>query len=402
MADISKITLPNNQTYDIKVYTDHIAPMMSKTFIGVIGTANDFANATFYYGTIRPTNWYDSWKIKYQIKTFVPGKNGYTQRADVTLCGDQGSLRTYSSFNSVATSCAYYHDLYRLKSAGYTNGYGHALGLSLRSSNSPVTAGYERTIVVDIYETVNCIFTFFDECLKYANIPGTGSTNYDTYSEINYINNGLQQTSDANDVNYQNKIYYTSSKAAAATYRYQLLLRTRNKQLLPVSSANNTFTIGKTYSDLPFDPFGQIYYYNTTTTISKDGNFGNAVLYRQILADLRYAFDLNASNSYKLIARKPVYLTATLQRDWTAILTKPQDSVIGPLSQTLPESEDGLIYIYLGQAYEDTYPYRVELALNHPVYQYKNGYVQLLSGQVDDKYWHYDNQTDCIKLVFSD
>lgn len=362
----------------------NIVPEQAKTFTDVIGTANSWAGATFFFGSIRPTGWYDIWKIKYRIRTYVPGKNAYDMTAEVMISGDQDALRTYSSMNAVSTYYpAYYHELYRLKSAGYTNGYGHSLGVRLYSSYNPTDTNYKRTIVVEILETENCEFTFYDSCLLYASIPGTGTTNYNTYSEMNYVTNGLQETGDANDANYQNRIYYSSSVAAEAIYRYQLLLRTRDGKLLPVSSANNTWTIGKTYSSAKFDPFGEIYYWNSTASYSAGGNLGNAGMYRQILADLRYAFDLNASASYKLTARLPVYLTATPQADGTAILTKPSGSTIGPLSQSLPTSEDGLIYIYLGQAYEDTYPYRLELMINHPVYWYKNGAVREYRPTVD-------------------
>ena len=259
MADISKLKLPNGSEYDLKVYTDHIAPMMSKTFQGVIGTANDFANATFYYGSIRPDDWYQTWGLKYRIKTYVPERNGYVQVADVQLYGDQGSLRAYSSFNSVGTSCAYYHDLYRLKIAGYNNGYGHALGVSIRSSNNPTNTGYKRTFIIDILETSNCTFTFFDECLKYSNIPGTGSTNYDTYSEINYINSGLQETGDANDVNYQNRLYYSNPglKAYAAGGRYTLTFTKNDNYVLPITATDNKYSgEAKVYTTESFNPFG--------------------------------------------------------------------------------------------------------------------------------------------------
>lgn len=355
----------------------NLVPEQSKTYTGVIGTANTWAGATFFYGSIYPTSWYAIWKIRYRIRVYVPGVNGYDQVAEVTISGDQGALRSYASFNSISSYYdAYCNELYRLKSAGYTNGYGHSLGVRLYSSYNPTNTSYKRTIEIDILETENCEFTFYDSCLAYTNIPGTGSTNYDTYTELNFTSNGLQETGDANDVNYQNRIYYSSSKAAEVTYRYQLMLRAMDGKLIPVSSANNTFTIGKTYSGLRFDPFGEIYYYNTTSTIAADGNFGNAILYRQIIADLRYAFDLNATDDYKLTARLPVYLTATPQSDGSAILTKTAGSVIGPLSQSLPTSEDGLIYIYLGQAYEDTKPYKIELLMNHPIYWYKDGRVQ--------------------------
>lgn len=387
MANISAIKLPNNSLYNVKdnsgslsnhnhVFAD-VLPMESKTFTNVIGTENNWAGATFFFGSIKPTSWYAIWKIKYKIRVYVPGKNGYDQTAEVMLSGYQDTLRSYSSMNVVSSYYpAYYHVLYRLKSAGLTNGYGHSLGVRFYSAYEPTNTDFKRTIEVDVLECENCTFTFYNNCMKYAEIPGTGSTNYTAYTEIDFVSSGLQETGDNNDRNYENRIYYSSSVVAEQLYRYHLVLRTKDKKILPVSSANNTFTIGKTYSSTPFDPFGEIYYYYSSSSRSPNEAIGNATLYRQVSADLRYSFDLNASNDYKLVARQPVYLTATLQSDGSAILTKPSGSVIGPLAQTLPSSNDGLIYIYLGQAYEDTYPYRVELSLDHPVYKYVNGAVR--------------------------
>ena len=370
----------NNITVPFATSALSLTPSQTKTYTGVLGTAEDWANATFFFASIKPTGYYDEWRIKYHIHVFVPGKNGYNQTAEVMISGDQSTMRAYSSMNTVATSCAYYHILYRAKSAGINNGYGHALGIRLLSSNNPITAGYGRTVEIELYEAYNCTVTFFDSCLKYANIPGTGSTNYDNYSELNFVSNGLQEIGDANDVNYQNRIYYTSSFAAEDIYRYQLLLRTKDNKLLPVSSANNVVgAANKTYSSGKFDPFGEIYYYNSTTTKAANAALGNDVLYRQVLVDARYAFDISASSTSKFDPRKPVYLTAILQSDGTAILTKPAGSTIGPLAQDLPSTADGLIYIFLGMAYEDSYPYRFELLLNHPVYYHDGDTVKILS-----------------------
>jgi hypothetical protein len=43
-------------------------------------------------------------------------------------------------------------------------------------------------------------------------------------------------------------------------------------------------------------------------------------------------------------------------------------------TQTLPTTEDGYIYVYLGQASSST---QVELSLSHPVYYYKNGALRI-------------------------
>ena len=42
--------------------------------------------------------------------------------------------------------------------------------------------------------------------------------------------------------------------------------------------------------------------------------------------------------------------------------------------QTLPTTEDGKIYIYLGNAYSTV---SIELKQNHPVYYYKDGAIRL-------------------------
>ena len=356
---------------DINLMLYDLAPTMTKTYTNVIGTANNWAGATFFWGSVKPTSWTALWEIKFYIKTYVPGKAGYEQESYVIVSGSYGSLRSYVCWNNVnAYNVTYYYELYRMKEAGFNNGYGHALGSRFYSSYSPTDSNYKRTIEIEIYETKNCTFTFFDSCLPYASIPGTGSTNYDTYSEMYAAGNGMQETGDSNDVNYQNRVYYTSRKAAAALYRYQICFTTLDNKILPANSISNSVATDKTLTTESFDPFGGIYYYNTTTTIAVDGNVGNATLYRQILADMRYGFNVGAGSYFT--ARLPVYVKATPQSDGSAKL-----DATTPLVQALPNSEDGSIYIYLGQAYEDTNPYRIELMLEHPVYYYKNGAIRL-------------------------
>lgn len=385
------LTLANNRSFDgsadVTLLTNDLTPMCSHTYADLIGSANSTAGAAFYFGKIRPTSWDVVWRIKYRVRVFVPAYPSYHQVAEITLTGSQASLRAYSSFNTIGANYpAYYNNLWRLKSAGYTSGYSHIVGVDFYSSQNPTNTNYKRTVVVDVFDTENCTFEFYDSCKKEntTDIPelvytNGAYTNYDGRTQINFTSNGLQETGDANTIT-QNCIGYSSSIAQEAIYRYQLLLRAKDGKIIPVSSANNSITADdattfKTYSSSPFDPFGEIYWWYTTGTVSANGNVGN-YLYRQALVDLRYAFDVNTGTHRKLIARQPVYLTATLQNDSSAILTIPSGSIIGPLTQTLPTTDDGLIYIYLGQAYEDSNPYRVELLLHHTVYKYIDGAVR--------------------------
>lgn len=457
MPEISKVTI-DNTTYDLKVLADKIAPIKTKTYTDVIGTEDSWAGATFFFASIRPTTWNDLWEVRYRIRTYVPGVVGYDQFADVMITGYQDALKNYYSNNTVQSSVAYYHNLYRLKSAGYNNGYGHLLGVSLRSTNKPIDTNYKRTIEIEVYKLSGCEITFLDSCVKYADAPGTGSTNYNTYSEINYVTNGLQEQGDANDANYQNRIYYTSRKTYTKMPRYQISFTMKDASyVIPSNTIDNNLATLKTFTSEHFDPFGEIYFYNTTTNKNAGENLGNALLYRQVLADLRYSFNIvsafgtgvtyavgdyvnnggalykcttahpaaawNAShftvqapkfststayavNSYVmnnnilykcttahaagswndehftrvskieghnivLVARLPVYVVAVPQSDGTAVLHSD------PITQDLPKTEDGLIYIFLGTAYEDTTPYSIELTIYHPVYEYKNGAVRL-------------------------
>ena len=387
MADISKITLPNNSEYNLKDQSGtksahlhelaDLVPIQSKTFTDVIGTANNWANATFFFGSIKPNNWHDLWQIKYKIRTYVPGKNQYDQTAEVFIAGSEDTLRSYASMNTVnAYYPAYYHELYRLKQAGFTNNYGHSLGVRFYSAYSPTDVNYKRTIIVDVYYTENCTFTFYDSCLKYAEIPGTGSTNYVNYSEMNYCTNGLQEAGDANDVNYYNRTYYTSRQTYLNLYRYQLTLTKSDGKLVPVNTVNNSIARNKTLTTEPFDPFGEIFFYASTSTYSAGANVGNGNLYRQYLCDFRYSFNIGGSDSTgELVARNPLYLVAQLQEDGMAVI-----NAAAPLAQALPTFEDGLIYIYLGRVYEDTYPYRCVLTFNHPIYFYKDGMIKTYHG----------------------
>ena len=356
-----------------------MAILETKSYSNIIGATTADADTHFYFAKIQPESYSARWRIKYKISATMNGQPDGTAYSIVEIEGMRNTYGVYRTYNMHTNSSYrpyYYHTLYCAKDTGINNGYGHALGISLLYSYGSATTANARHFDIEVYECEGCTLTFLDNMVTYSDWPGNGSTNYYSRNNFDGATYGWTHTGDRNDVNYQQRIYYTSSIAAEAIYRYQLLLRDRDQHLIPVSSANNTFTIGKTYSSKPFDPFGEIYYFYSSSSVSANGNVANATLYRQFLVDLRYAFDLDASSSHELVARKPVYLTATPQADGTAILTKLNNSTIGPLTQDLPTSDDGFIYIYLGQAYEDSHPYRLELSLHHPVFWYKDGSVK--------------------------
>ena len=362
----------NGTEAQVPVYLDrtHITPISTKTYTGVIATAATDAECHMYYMKVVPDSYTGQWFIRYRVSATINGvtaANGSGfEESEVYISGMRNTYATYRSWNNISNTSYrpyYYHTFYRAKEAGIS--YGHLLGVSLRYAYNCTTAANTRNVTFEILEYGGCTPSFFDSPLTYANVPGTGTTNYE----------GNTMSGDRNDTNTNNRIGYTYRKPCAALYRYQILLSRPNGSLLPVNSVDNApSNTAKTLTTEEFDPLGNIYYYNSTTTRSTSQNIDNNVLYRQILADLRYSFNITNESGKCLTGSQPVYIVATLQSNGMAKLASPA------LTQSLPSSDDGKLYIYIGNAYPDTYPYRSELVLYPIVYWYKNGAIRQYGG----------------------
>ena len=379
MAEISSIKLPNGNNYDFKVYTDHIAPQKTKTFTGVIGTANNFADGTFYFGKIIPTDFNVLWKIRYVVKAEAAGSDYAKGYYEVSVSGTANTLVAYTTWNSQKNTSyrpIYSEVLYRAKQAGITGGYGHLLGWRLYSSWNAYTATYARTITIEIIECTNCTFTFFDSVVKYAAAPGTGTTNYDGYSELDATTNGITSTGDRNDPNYQNRFYYSNPgvKSYTAGGRYTLTFTKSPGYVLPITATDNKYSgEAKTYTTESFNPFDEIYYRNSSGVLAADGIVGAATLYRQYLFDARYSFTgiTSTASTSIMSAGKPVFIVCTPQSDGSAKLYSE------PLAFAPPASDDGRLYILIGYSYDC---YRIDMLLHKPVYQYKKSALRILTG----------------------
>ena len=168
---------------------------------------------------------------------------------------------------------------------------------------------------------------------------------------------------DNNTIGYNIRNYTGSLKAKAAIYRYMMLLSIDETYVVPINSVSNSTATTKTLTTESFDPFGPIYYYSTTTTIAADALIGAGSRWTQYYFDLRYSFNTGST----LTSNKVVYIVADPQSDGKAKLAS------SPITQTLPSTEDGKIYIRLGVAYSE---YQLQLENNHPIYYYKSGAIR--------------------------
>ncbi len=348
-----------------------IVPIMTKTYTGIYAMEDNFANGTYYFGTVMPDDYNVPWRIKYRITSTIDNQNNYSGNFIVELYGSQSSRINYKIFNTHTNTSAKtlsYHVLYTATATGIENGYGHALGIDLKWSANCTSSNYQRNFTIDILETDNCSFTALDSMTLYASLPGTGAINYAGYNEYDGTNNGLRETGDENDYN---KLLNSEAKAYAGTngiFPTTLIMEKEDgkyesfvlyKSELTTKSKNTSgFRLGK------------ILYYGGSTTITSDKSTSNWTLY-EAKSDIDFRYSSNCGTT--LTAYKPVYLKGTIENNIFYLADNWY-------SQSLPTSDDGYAYIYLGEAYSN---YKIGLVVNHPVYVYKNGYVQNYVGNAE-------------------
>lgn len=191
---------------------------------------------------------------------------------------------------------------------------------------------------------------------------------------------------DANDVNYNARDYYLRRTATDAIYRNMFCV-TDGKYIIPVNTTNNSTSSTKTsgFTTREFDPFGNIYYYsNTSTTISANSLVNNTSFFiKSTASDLRYAFNgvTTSTSTSKFAAGDAAYLVCVPQSSGKVKLyygTSGTDYA-ACLSKALPSSEDGLVYIYLGQMFDT---YRVELSVVKQPYCFKDGKICEYTGEI--------------------
>ena len=160
--------------------------------------------------------------------------------------------------------------------------------------------------------------------------------------------------------------------AGGSLTRLKLLFQYSETSYIPSTFVSNNTGTSKTLMSESFNPYGQIFYYPATTTIAQGGEIPVASAWSQYNVDLRYSFNTSSS----LTANRDVFLKCSPQSDG-----RVKFATGNPITQTLPSTEDGYVYIYLGPAYS---VYQLQLTLEHPIYEYKNGAIRLWNKGVTD------------------
>lgn len=168
-----------------------------------------------------------------------------------------------------------------------------------------------------------------------------------------------------NTIGYQLRTNSGNLPASDAGARYRLWLTSADgTKWVPINTSTSTnATTARTLNTRPIDPFGPIVYNSTNGSVTSGSRPPVATLWQQYTLTIGYSYVIS------MTAWKPVYLQATPQTDGSAVMNA--------LTQTLPSSKDGKIYIYLGLAYSAT---AMELRTEHPVYWHDGTGIRIWSG----------------------
>ncbi len=170
-----------------------------------------------------------------------------------------------------------------------------------------------------------------------------------------------------NTIGYQLRTASTLRPALVTGYRYRLWFTALDgKHWIPANESSSTnATSSRTPSDEVIDPFGEIIYNSTNGTVNAGANIPTGTAWQQYTLSLGYSFNKTGA-ALTLTNPAPVYVKC-----------QPQTSggvVMKDYTQSLPSTEDGYVYLFLGMAYSAT---NIELFAVHPCYYYKDGAIRL-------------------------
>lgn len=348
-----------------------LVPIMTKTYTGIIAQENNFANGTYYFGTVMPDDYNTPWRIKYRITSNVEGTKDYSGLFIIEFYASQNKRIGYKIFNthtSTGSRSLCNHVLYSATEAGIEAGYGHALGIGLRNSNNCTNSSYKRNFTIEVLEIENCSCDMLDSMTLFASLTGANATNYSGYTEYDGANNGLRETGDYNDytrlLNPNARLYAGSNKIFPNTI---IMEKEDGKFESLVLYSSTATTKSKNTSGFKLD---RILYHCSGSTISANSLTSTWTIY-EAYSDINFSYSSNCGTT--LTAYKPIYLKGTIENDLFYLADVWH-------TQSLPTIDDGFAYIYLGDAWSSN---KINLSTQHPIYVYKNGHVQNYVGNAE-------------------
>jgi hypothetical protein len=190
---------------------------------------------------------------------------------------------------------------------------------------------------------------------------------YNATNNVMQITGSYRTSDSTEDYNLR---WENSVQAGEEITRNKIIMEGIDGKFYPLTIGNTTAAT-KTVSTQEFRLDGTILVYNTTATIAADAIFSN-VYVSEYFTSTNYTF--NQSSGF--VAYRSTFLVGTINASGNFVLDNT--TLTSWLTQTLPTTDDGKVYIYLGITNNTTTAFRLEVT--HPIYQYKDGAIRAYSG----------------------
>ncbi len=398
------LRLANNRKYDGSEYIDLLSndlkTAVSKVYesTGFIGTANDYENTTWYFMSVHPNGWYQSWRVRFKIRSYCPSYTNVDSTSWIELYGRNTTVDAYKIFNQFHDRGHYYICDYPLKADGFNAGYGVAIGISIRYAVNYTTAACYRTFEVDFYDSDGCTVALLDTPVKWSNWEGNTNTNYGSIQVYDACSRGLQETSDANTVDVINlSNAYMINGSSMRMSPYTLFGISRDDKAQPISiysdgysSSTTNINTARLYNTTGIDYTKGLFYFNNGSNWAANANLDISPRKVSCAIDFRYTDNCVAASSATtlgMIARKPVYLRGVIKNDGLFYLapievTYNNATYKRAWTQDIPTQveTDGTyqyVYWFIGYPYYNgSYAnslYQIDLFPENKIYWYHNG-----------------------------
>lgn len=228
-------------------------------------------------------------------------------------------------------------------------------GLGGKKCYNNMTAATQDTTIFNVAYTMLFVY---DETLD----SGAGGF---------YIYRGYD--ANTNTIGYQLRTNSSVLKTTDACRYYKIFFTSADGTHWVPASANatNNATSARPVNQRPINPFGEIVYCSANTNYAAEADIGATTIWEQYALTLGYSFNRTGA-ALELTTKRPVYVKCAPQADGSAIMDADE-----PIVQSLPSTDDGKIYIFLGIAYSAT---AIEIVPMHPVYYFKDGAVRIWTG----------------------
>lgn len=347
-------------------------------------------NCTGYdreFATVVADEYNTPWVVKLLIEAEL-NYNGtiYTQRSEalVGVCGATGTtwVHNFNVTENTSYSAFTYINVYR--PATSTKAETNPFRLMFRSGSQSSKTAYPRKYKVTLIEQINCNVslneTLDNKAYQKWAYDDTTKAYYDgtTFRTTNFdcSTNGLQETGDANNHEILSHYYAYFVAGTNGINRYTIIMQDKDGNYQSIVNEDNNVSnaLNKTANTAQFRINTPMFYYNSSSKLSSGSRCGAGTL-RSVsgLIDMRYSLNIYNNATAKLTAYAKIYLVGTIDSEGYFKLDTTKWWAEGE-----PTTDDGKVYIYLGVAYPDTYPYRIapELEFANNAYWYKNGQLR--------------------------